>query len=117
MKILLVLLPVLIACGKSDVTPPVITVTSPVDNQVFTGSQTVTVKADISDNVNIHMVMIMVMDNNGYHQIQKDYHPDTKTFVINETFITASSKIYSIHIEAADHNENKIMKDITVSAN
>jgi len=107
----------LISCGKPDETKPVISVTAPVENQVFTGGHPISVKADISDNVNLHMVMVMVMDNTGGHMLHKDFHPDTRTFTLNEAFQTINGKTYTIHIEAADHNENKIMKDVTVSTN
>ena len=107
----------LVSCGKSDTTPPVITVVTPSDNQVFTNGQTVTVKADLSDDHGIHEIMLTVLDNTGGHVLHFDEHYDGKTYSLNKTFTVQSGKTYTIEIESTDHNENTGTKTLTVSAN
>ena len=108
----------LAGCGKNDDIAPEVVVTSPADNQVFSGSQTVNVKANITDNEGIHMVHATVTDNTtGGHMVHMETHPDEKSFNLNESFITLPGRNYTIEIEANDHNENTTRKELHVSAN
>jgi Bacterial Ig domain len=105
------------SCGKPDEIAPVITVDSPTQNQSFAVGQTITIKANVTDNEGIHMVHVIVIDNSGGHWVHSEDHPDSKSFAINKTFMPAAGKIYTIHIDANDHNENTATSELTVSAN
>jgi hypothetical protein len=108
----------LLGCGKSDDIAPVITLTTPAENQVFTGGQTVTVKATITDNEGIHMVHFSVTDlSTGGHAAHLEEHLDSKSYSLNQAFATAAGRSYKIEIEAVDHNDNVTSKELTVSAN
>jgi hypothetical protein len=105
------------SCGKSDDLAPVITITTPTENQVFTAGQTVIIKATVTDNEGIHMVHVIVTDATGGHWVHSEDHTDSKSFDINKSFISQAGKIYTLHIDATDHNENNTIKEFTVSAN
>jgi hypothetical protein len=97
---------------------PVILLTSPTDNQVFGGGQTVNIRANITDNEGIHMVHLSVIDNTtAGHLVHTEEHPDEKTYNLNQSFVAQAGRSYTIDIDASDHNENTSKKELTVSAN
>lgn len=106
-----------IGCGKPDEIAPTITLDAPGENQVFIAGQTVTIKARVTDNEAIHMVHVIVTDNTGGHWVHSEDHPDARSFDVNKSFEASAGKIYTVHIDAADHNENSAKKEVTVSAN
>ena len=108
----------LLSCGKSDELAPVITVDTPGDNQVFSGGQTVNVKATITDNEGIHMVHLTVLDNTtGGHLVHFEEHYDGKSYELNKSFTVQAGRSYSIEIGSHDHADNAATKELTVSAN
>ena len=115
--ILFLLIAFLTGCSKGDSTPPLITVTSPVNNQVFISGQSVTVKADIEDEDGLHMVHLIVTDNAGGHIVHFEEHYEGRTYQMIKSFSVQSGKTYNIEVGATDHNENKGTKTLTVSAN
>jgi hypothetical protein len=118
-KVLLIFSAILFfSCGKSDELSPVITVTSPTENQVFSGGQTVSVNATITDNEGIHTVHISVIDNStSGHLVHLEEHFDGKTYNLNKTFPVQTGRSYHIEIGAHDHANNTTTKELTVSAN
>jgi len=104
-------------CNKSDVIPPEIVLLSPQQNQVFSSGQTVTIKATVTDNVGLHMVHVIAVDNTGGHWVHSEDHVDGRSFQVNKTFVTNPGKTYTITIEATDHDDNTASKEITVSSN
>ena len=104
-------------CGKSDTTPPVISILTPTANQVFTAGQVVQVKADVSDEEGLHMVHIMVTDQDGNHLVHKEWHFDAKTYSLLESFQVQAGKTYSIEVGADDHHNNQDKKTVTITAN
>jgi hypothetical protein len=107
----------LVGCSKPDEVAPTVSIISPTENQVFPVGETVVVKATASDNEGLHMIHVIVTDNTGGHWVHSEDHVDGKNFDINKTFTTTAGKIYTIHIDATDHNENTTTKEMTVSAN
>jgi hypothetical protein len=105
------------SCSKPDEIAPVISVISPQENQTFSDGQTVTIKATASDNEGLHMIHAIVVDNTGGHWVHLEEHIDGKTFDINKTFSITAGKIFTITIDATDHNDNTTKKEITVTAN
>jgi hypothetical protein len=104
-------------CKKSDVVPPEIVVISPQQSQTFSPGQTVTIKATVTDNVGLHMVHVIAVDNTGGHWVHSEDHVDGRSFQVNKTFVTNLGKTYTITIEATDHDDNTASKEITVSSN
>ena len=112
-----ILIVILLSCKKSDETPPVITMISPNENQIFTSGQSVTVKASITDDTGIHMIHLIVTDNTGGHLIHMEEHFDGRNYNLNKSFSVQSGKTYTIHIDAADHADNITNKEFLVSSN
>jgi hypothetical protein len=105
-------------CSKPDEIAPVISVETPGENQVFTGGQSITIKATISDNEGIHIVHLTVLDNTtSGHMIHFEDHFDGKTYQLNKSFTPQAGRSYTIDIDGTDHNENTTKKQLTVSAN
>jgi hypothetical protein len=104
-------------CKKSDVVPPEVVVISPQQNQAFSSGQTVTIKATVTDNVGLHMVHVIAIDNTGGHWVHSEDHVDGKSFQVNKIFVTNPGNTYTITIEATDHADNTASKEIIVSSN
>ena len=108
----------LCGCKKSDTLAPVITVSAPGNDQVFTGGQTVLVKATITDDQSVHMVHVTVLDNlTDGHVVHFEQHTDSRSYEVNQSFQAIEGRSYTIDIEAADHADNTATKKLTVSAN
>jgi hypothetical protein len=109
---------VLFGCKKSDTMAPVITVTSPMENQVFPGGTTVMIKASITDDNSIHMVHVIVLDKlTDGHVVHSEEHTDSQSYEVNQSFLAIAGRSYSIEIEATDHGDNVSSKELTISAN
>ena len=107
----------LAGCKKSDTTAPVITITSPDNNQVFAGGETVMLKATITDDQSIHMVHVTVLDNfTAGHVVHSEEHTDSKSYEVVESFLAIAGRSYTIDVEATDHGDNITTKQLTVSA-
>jgi len=107
----------IIGCTKKDEVAPMITIQSPVENQVFLAGQTITIKATVTDNESLHMVHVIAVDNTGGHWVHTEDHVDGKSFEVVKTFVTNAGKNYTISIDATDHDENTATKQINVSSN
>jgi len=105
------------ACTKKDEIAPVITIETPVENQVFAAGQTVTIKANITDNDGVHMIHIIAVDNTGGHWVHSEEHVDGKSFERVKTFVANAGKKYTISVDATDHDENSASKEIHVTCN
>ncbi len=98
-----------VGCNSDSVDEedPVITITSPTNSQSFTAGQMVNVVAAISDNDELHMVHLHVINlATGDHAILFEEHPDAKTYSLNKTFTVQAGVTYDITIEADDHSGN-----------
>ena len=105
------------ACTKKDEIAPVISILSPIENQVFSAGQTITIRATVTDNESVHMVHVIVTDETGGHWVHSEEHVDGRTVEIVKTFITNAGKKYTISIDAFDHDENTTTKLMSISSN
>jgi len=111
---------VFLACNKDvkDEQLPLISVTSPANNQTFAPGQTIQVLAQVSDNDGLHEVAFHVRDVNAdTTMIHFHAHADAKNYELNKTFTAQAGLTYKIEIEATDHSENQTKKEIIVLAN
>ena len=106
-----------VSCGKSDETPPVVNIITPTDHQAFANGETVNVKAEISDETGIHMVHLVIVDNNGIHVDHFEEHLDAKAYTLNRGFPAQTGKTYTITAGGTDHADNTTEKTVLVTTN
>ena len=113
----------LFSCKKDDAAPadsqvPVILLTTPSNAQTFASGQTVTIKANISDNQRIREVHLEIINTTtGAFITHEHYAPENGDFLLNRTFTAQASAAYKIKIEAEDMQQNKAKAEINISAN
>lgn len=118
-----VLLIVLVACSKdskqsNDRELPVINLTSPSNNQIFSGGQTANITATITDNNKLALVHVHIY-NNGTGQLVMDIHrsPDASTYSLNETLQVQAGIEYKIQVVAIDNSANQQVQTVLITAN
>ena len=100
------------SCNSDDieVLGPVITLTTPTDQQDFAIGDTIFIQGDITDNEGLHELMVMVYQEESGNTIL-DYTPtvhDMASFHI-DTFVVPTDTVhvhYHLKIEAWDHDNN-----------
>jgi len=118
-----ILLMVLVACSKdnkqsNDKDLPVIQLTSPSNNQVYSGGQTANITATITDNNKLALVHVHIY-NNGTGQLVMDIHrsPTGSSYSLNETLQVVAGTEYKIQVVAIDNSANQQIQTILISAN
>ena len=118
-----ILLMVLVACSKdskqsNDKELPVIQLTSPSNNQVFSGGQTSNITATITDNNKLALVHVHIY-NNGTGQLVMDFHrsPTGSSYSLNETLQVVAGTEYKIQVVAIDNSANQQIQTVLISAN
>jgi hypothetical protein len=110
------------ACSKSkstnDIEAPIIAITSPAPNQVFTGGQSVNITGSITDNNRVAELHIHISNNNT-GALLFDIHrtPSSGTYILNETFTTQSSVNYKIQVIAKDAVANETITTLNITVN
>ena len=108
------------SCSKSSTANdqgPVITVTAPSGNQVFTVGQTVTVTSAFTDQDNIQKTQIHVVNKSSNADVlHAEGHPGTVSATLTGSFTAAAGVTYKIEVEAVDvaGNESKVELQVTV---
>ena len=104
------------SCSKSsgDDAGPVIVINSPQPNATVGANSVITVSASINDEGDIHEAHLDITDKTTNEVLHYHYHPDMKTFTINETFNAGTGTTYTIQVEADDHSGNKSEKEIEI---
>lgn len=123
MKYPVLLLILAAACSKDPQTAgddqlPVITIQSPVANQVYTAGQPVVISGNITDNQYIAEVHIHVT-NTGTGDLLMDVHlyPASGTMSFNQSFTVAAGNNYRIQVIAKDKAVNEARSTVNVSCN
>ena len=101
-----------------DTTAPVVTITSPTDNQVFEGASTVNIDATITDNMNleeIHLEILNKATNTLY--THEHFAPDGPSYHLTSSFQIPSQTSFEITIEGVDKSGNHEESSVTISAN
>jgi hypothetical protein len=118
-----ILLMGLAACSKDskqsdDKELPVIQLSSPSNNQIFSGGQTANITATITDNNKLALVHVHIY-NNGTGQLVIDIHrsPAASTYSLNETLQVQAGIEYKIQVVAIDNSANQQVQTVFISAN
>lgn len=107
-------------CKKNapDTQPPVIQVISPTPNQVFNAGDSVHIRAQVSDNTEIHEVHCFVtIGTTSTLVLHFEEHLDAASFTLDKAFAVQSGVTYRIEIDANDHSDNAAQQLISVSGN
>ncbi len=109
------------SCRKNggDTTPPVISITAPVNNQVYTNGQTLNIRGTLTD-ADLHEVKIVIRDNAGVEL--KAFYPlvhGLSTFNFNEnwTVSVTTATDATVKVEAADYTGNRGEQTVPVRLN
>ncbi len=110
------------ACSKnekvSDNELPVVTITSPNNNQVFGVGETINITGTLSDNQKLTEVHAHISNNStGTLLIDIHRNPGAATYSLNESFLTQAGINYKIQVIAKDNsaNENRSTVEITIN--
>jgi hypothetical protein len=111
-----------ISCSKSsdekDNDSPVVTITSPTDNQVFDAGATVSITGTITDNKKVSEVHVHISNNTtGNLLIDIHRNPGSASYTINESFQTQAGIQYKIQVIAKDKSANEGRATVEISSN
>lgn len=109
----------LISCSKKnedDKEAPVVTITSPTNNQVLPAGE-IHIKGTITDNVYINQVHVEVYDGVGAQVVHVHIHPATKNYAFDQTFTAQAGKSYKIKVIAEDPSANLSTKQVDITCN
>ena len=104
--------------NNKDTAAPVITISSPTNNQVFTSGPTIQVSASAIDSVKVTELHVHVL-NKSNGAILRDIHsyPNSKTGTVEDSFTAQAGLTYTIKIIALDPSQNLSTAQVDVSVN
>ena len=104
--------------GSKDNTPPVITIVSPSNNQVFTTGQIIQITVNATDNDKVIELHIHVT-NKTTSTLLRDIHtnPGQSSGTVQDSFTAEAGITYTIKIIAKDPAQNLTTIQVEVSAN
>jgi len=108
---LIIIILLVVSCSKKsagkDNHAPEITLTSPTNNQVFTGAQTIIIQGTVTDNQYINQVHIEITDLlTGAEYNHVHIHPQSKTYAYHQSFAIKAGASYKIRVIAEDPSLN-----------
>lgn len=105
----------------NDVTPPVISILTPADNQVFTSGNTINITGRLTDDLGLYRGTIKVInDANGTIVMNQPYEIHglkLYDFNINYTTSVAVVSDYTITVAFEDHGLNMTTRSVKVKVN
>ena len=111
---------VLLSCSKKktdDKEAPIISLTTPVNNQVFTAGE-IHIKGKVTDNQYIDQVHIEITNLNTSEEYEHVHiHPATKTYAFDQLFTLKAGINYKIKIIAEDPSANPASAQVAISCN
>lgn len=110
------------SCSKNnepdDNQSPVIQLTSPSNNQIFTGGQIVNITGTINDNSKLVEVHIHIYNRtSGQQLIDINRFPGANNYILNETFPVQAGIQYRIQVLAVDKSANEGNEVVLIEAN
>ncbi|MDZ4793333.1 MAG: hypothetical protein SGI83_03560 [Bacteroidota bacterium] len=104
-----------------DVTPPVITITTPTINQVFLNGSTISITGKLTDDYGLYRGTIRVInDANGAVIVNQAYEIHgllLYNFSLNHTASVAGVTDYTVTVAFEDHGNNIASKSIKLKVN
>jgi len=109
------------ACSKDpdekDNEPPVVTIASPNNNQVYNAGETVNITGTLSDNQKLMEVHVHIYNNlAGTHLMDIHRSPSAATYQLNESFQTQAGVTYTIQVVAKDNSANERLATVEISS-
>ena len=103
---------------KTDTIPPVVTISNPLNGQVFTNGQIIPISGTVTDNEYIAEVHIHVTNTNT-GALLMDVHkfPAAATLSFNESIIATTGVNYRIQVVTTDRAVNEARATVNVSCN
>jgi len=117
------LLLLIVACSKGsgedkDYDPPALLLNTPVNGQVFTGTQSIMITGAVTDNKYIKEIHIEVTNLvTGEQYLHVHIHPDSNTYTLNQTYNIEAGITYKIRVIADDGSSNSTAKSAEISCN
>jgi hypothetical protein len=114
---------ILIACSKNaakdkDYDPPVLTLTTPANNQVYVSGQNIMVSGSASDNKFINQIHVVITNlATGVEYQHVHIHPNSNSFNFNQPYTAQSGITYKIDVIVDDASSNSTAKSVEVSCN
>lgn len=110
------------ACKKekaaTDTEAPVISLTTPTNNQPVTVAQALPITANVTDNEKISEMHLEIINNTtGAFITHEHYAPEAASYTLSRTFTPPSAATYRIKVEAEDAEGNQAQVTVLVSAN
>ena len=103
---------------ETDRVLPVVTISAPLNNQVFTAGQTVNITGTLSDNQQLAEVHVHISNNTtGTLLVDIHRYPLSALYSLNESFTVQSGIEYKILVIAKDNAANENRATVLVSAN
>ncbi len=111
------------SCAKKqsaddDNVSPVVTISNPVNNQIFNNGQPITISGTVTDNVYIAEIHIHISNSHtGALLMDVHLYPGTNSTTFNQSIIAVSGINYKIQVLAKDRSVNEGLDTILVSCN
>lgn len=103
---------------ETDRVLPVVIISAPLNNQVFTAGQLVAITGTLSDNQQLAEVHVHISDNTtGTLLVDIHRYPLSATYTLNESFSVQSGIEYKIQVIAKDNAANENRATLLVTAN
>jgi hypothetical protein len=118
-----ILLLFIVACSKgsggdSDKESPVLVLNTPVNNQVFNGTQSISISGTATDNKyikEIHIEITNLVTAEQYLHIH--IHPDANTYTFNQSYNIEAGIAYKIRVIVDDASSNSTAKSVEITCN
>jgi hypothetical protein len=122
-SILPLLLLFIVSCSKrsggdNDNEAPVIMINTPTNNQVFNGTQNITISGMATDNKYIKEIHIEVTNLTTAEQyLHTHIHPDANNYTFNQPYTIGVGIAYKIRVIADDGSANSTSESVEISCN
>lgn len=112
-----------ISCSKDkdkdkDYDPPVLTLNTPINNQVYAAGQNIMVSGNASDNKYINQIHVVITNlATGLEYQHVHIHPNSSSFTFNQPYTAQAGITYKIDVIVDDASTNSVSKSVQVSCN
>jgi len=111
------------ACSKNpgtdkDYDAPVLTLSTPTNNQVYTSGQNIMITGQVTDNKFIKEIHIVITNlGSGAEYLHVHIHPNTNSFNYSQSYTAQAGVFYKIEVLADDPSANSTAKSVQVFCN